>query len=508
MHSRPEPRSGDPGFTLIEMVIALTLIAFAFAALAAVLSGGLGALAAARQRSAFLEVANAEMERLRAHPYDNVGVYTGDPNLTAAYPGGKFENHDAVLVDDSTTPRAVTTVTGPSQSLVEGVAFPYTVRRWVTWYDHNPSDLVAHTFKRLTVVVEWNESGKSPRSFRLTSVLYPGGLGELSSNQDPTAALEACLTPDSNLECTGDQAFADGEIVAGQTTVYFDGKSSADDDGDALTYTWRLGDGTVLAGATTSHTYGASGNYSVLLEVTDGNGGVAVDTKEISVAPQGGNNPPVAGTFTLHSSSAVAPTDVTVSHNGDSYDPDTPQGESHPLSIFWDFGDGSPLVGHAHSAQHTYNSAGTYTIRMIVKDPGGLSSSTSQTLVVAPLNCTILDGYFLNPPISITKNVIQVSGTNNTANNVDFKFVARTNSACRSITGRIPYINEEGRSDVFLVELLNPATQLDGSLQWTGTGSVRKKDMFNLGTGQTGEFWSPAYTGSSSRWSFAFDVVK
>lgn len=499
MQLRRPPRRGDSGFTVIEMVVALTLIAFAFAALAAVLSGGLGALGAARQRSAFLEVANAEMERLRSHPYDDVGVFTGDPNLTAAYPGGKFEGHDAVLVDDSTTARAVTVVNGPGQSVVKGVAFPYTVRRWVTWHDHVPAS-PAHVFKRLTVVVEWIENNESPRSFRLTSVLYPGGLGASSSgNQDPTASIEICLNPVDPATCPP----ADGSIVAGQTTVHFDASGSSDADGDSLTFTWRFGDGTVASGETTSYVYGSPGNYTVVLEAADGNGGLAVDAHELSVAPQGGNAPPVAGSFTLSSSSALAPTIANVSHNGDSTDPD-----GDALEIYWDFGDGSPLVGHAESAQHTYGSPGTYTIRMIVKDPGGLTGSTSQTLFVAPLNCQVFTGHFENPPGNATKNTILVSGKNNTPSNTNFRFFARTNSACTSITGRIPYINEAGRSDVFLVELLNPTVQADGTYLWTGSGAVNNKDMFSLGTSQTGEFWSPAYTGSSSRWSFAFDVVK
>ncbi len=50
----------------------------------------------------------------------------------------------------------------------------------------------------------------------------------------------------------------------------FDGASSSDPDGDALTYTWDPGDGSApLPGAQVAHTYTAPGTYTATLTVDD-----------------------------------------------------------------------------------------------------------------------------------------------------------------------------------------------------------------------------------------------
>jgi alpha-tubulin suppressor-like RCC1 family protein/lysophospholipase L1-like esterase len=55
-------------------------------------------------------------------------------------------------------------------------------------------------------------------------------------------------------------------------TVSFDGSTSHDPDGTVTSYAWNFGDGTTGNGATITHTFTNSGNYSVRLTITD-NGG-------------------------------------------------------------------------------------------------------------------------------------------------------------------------------------------------------------------------------------------
>ena len=52
----------------------------------------------------------------------------------------------------------------------------------------------------------------------------------------------------------------------------FDGSGSFDADGDSLSYTWYLGDGTQAQGSKVSHAYDKSGAYRVILEVKDSSG--------------------------------------------------------------------------------------------------------------------------------------------------------------------------------------------------------------------------------------------
>ncbi len=66
-------------------------------------------------------------------------------------------------------------------------------------------------------------------------------------------------------------------------TVRFDGTSSYDLDGDAITYEWDFGDGQRRAGAVTNHAYAAPGTYNAKLTVRDALGASATTT--ITVVP-------------------------------------------------------------------------------------------------------------------------------------------------------------------------------------------------------------------------------
>ncbi len=67
----------------------------------------------------------------------------------------------------------------------------------------------------------------------------------------------------------------------------FDGSSSYDPDGgNIVNHAWQFGDNTSATGATAAHTYGASGNYTVSLEVTDDEGAKSKSTFEVNIQTQ------------------------------------------------------------------------------------------------------------------------------------------------------------------------------------------------------------------------------
>lgn len=68
-------------------------------------------------------------------------------------------------------------------------------------------------------------------------------------------------------------------------TCTFDASGSSDPDGDPLSYSWNFGDDdTGTDAATQVHTYGADGNYTVTVTVSDGRGGTATTSAPVTVS--------------------------------------------------------------------------------------------------------------------------------------------------------------------------------------------------------------------------------
>ncbi|MBD3343767.1 MAG: PKD domain-containing protein, partial [Chitinivibrionales bacterium] len=163
-------------------------------------------------------------------------------------------------------------------------------------------------------------------------------------------------------------------------TVTFDGSSSTDPDGDALTYTWDFGDGATGSGEVVDHTYTTDGVYTVVLTVSDGNGGS--DQMSTNIEVYAGNQAPSAS-FSATPTSGDAPLTVDFDASSSS-DPD-----GDPLSYTWNFGDGA--TGNGITTSHSYSSAGTYTATVTVNDGNGGSDQSSATI-------TVTEPYVNNPP--------------------------------------------------------------------------------------------------------------
>ncbi len=83
------------------------------------------------------------------------------------------------------------------------------------------------------------------------------------------------------------QANAGSDQSVWSNTVVFDGTGSEDSDGEIVRYQWDFGDGNSGAGAQPTHNYSAAGVYTVVLTVTDDEGGTSEDTVVIHVNEQG-----------------------------------------------------------------------------------------------------------------------------------------------------------------------------------------------------------------------------
>jgi len=163
----------------------------------------------------------------------------------------------------------------------------------------------------------------------------------------------------------------------------FTSTSTDQDVGDAIAaYNWSFGDATAAATTTApSHTFAAAGGYDVNLTVADQSGVTSSMVRRVTVTGAPAPAAPHAK-FTVSCVSLDCTfTDTTTYDVGSAFQ-----------SRQWDFGDSATLAG-ASPATHSYaaTTLTTFAVRLTVIDLTGKSSTSVQSVVVAPpatsLNC-------------------------------------------------------------------------------------------------------------------------
>ena len=191
-----------------------------------------------------------------------------------------------------------------------------------------------------------------------------------------TLALVVAANRVPNANVGGPYSAVEGSVIA------FDGSTSADPDGDAITYDWDFGDASPHAtGPTPSHTYVDNGSYAVKLVVTDSYGAKSAASQATATVA---NGTPAIASFTGPSDGV---TGVALNVNGSFTDVGTR--DSHTATVDW--GDsqtsnatvqesgGSGTV----AATHTYSAKGSYTVLLRVADNGGAASTATIGITVA-----------------------------------------------------------------------------------------------------------------------------
>jgi PKD repeat protein len=156
--------------------------------------------------------------------------------------------------------------------------------------------------------------------------------------------------------------------------VLFDASTSTAPSNNPIAgYSWDFGDGATGSGITATHSYSAAGTYFVKLTVSDSIGRAASTAQSISIAA--GTGPTVVFTF----SPSAPQVGQIVNFNASATRPTAGRTIS---SYAWNFGDGDSKTTSAPQTTHDFQSAGAFTVTLVVTDDAGRTGSATNTVTV------------------------------------------------------------------------------------------------------------------------------
>jgi formylglycine-generating enzyme required for sulfatase activity len=191
--------------------------------------------------------------------------------------------------------------------------------------------------------------------------------------------------------------------------------TALDDDQDELDYTWSCPDGSFPDGVTARSVSwqapSATGSYAISVSVNDGSA-EDHDFVTVSVTSAPSNTAPSAG-FTVTPSSGTPETTFQVDASGSSDN----ESSNSQLNYRWDWtNDGTWDEEHTGqmTESHQYASSGSYTIKLKVEDPQGLTDETTRTVSVGVSNTPPTASFTISPEIGNVGTTITFNASGST----------------------------------------------------------------------------------------------
>jgi prepilin-type N-terminal cleavage/methylation domain-containing protein len=171
--------AGERGFTLIELVMALTLLSIVIAGVAGVFNAAVRTSGDDLHRATAVGLATRATEELGTYPYDSLGLPDGTT------PGGA-PGCDAGVAMATVDPSIAVAASDPA-TVTAGIT--YRLSRCITWARASTGQ--ADAYKGTTVIVAWTDQG-GPHVARQDSSVYPGGRGPHVDGVPTTTTTSPC----------------------------------------------------------------------------------------------------------------------------------------------------------------------------------------------------------------------------------------------------------------------------------------------------------------------------
>ncbi len=222
-----------------------------------------------------------------------------------------------------------------------------------------------------------------------------------------TATNGSCTFIDSQLVRIVDEpptfAINPNPICKGQRVIF---SAIGSIDSNLIKYEWDLGDGNLdSASRSVQNIFSQSGNYNIKLRITDVNG--CTDSSS-QVLHAGG---PKVGL------GAVNPTGCK-GLNVNFIDSSSTDGVNAILSRIWDFGDGVIQTINTPPYQHSYNTPGSYNVKLKVIDAAGCTDSITfnNFVIISNPAASFTSADSITCPGKIVQFINQTGGTINNFN--------------------------------------------------------------------------------------------
>lgn len=184
--------------------------------------------------------------------------------------------------------------------------------------------------------------------------------------------------------------------------VFFNATASTASEGhEIVSYKWNLGTSNGTAsGISVSKVYNTAGSFTITLTVTDDAGQTGTASQTLNVVTET-PTPPDADPVASFVFSPLQPAVGALVH----FDAASSTPLSSIVSFTWDFGDGGRGTGV--TPDHRYNTAGTYTVSLLVTDSNGNTDTTS---LIVPVNALAAD-FTVNPLNPNAGDLVTVTAT-------------------------------------------------------------------------------------------------